>query len=455
MDDGNIYLKDLEQIGLSERENAKVTLYQASEDADQKICLNLAWKSGKLYIQNLSDCDVLLAGQEVGCELVDDHKPNVEMSSVEDFEFSLPHLKAHRTANLTRREIWKMAVENIRLMGKKQAFIIGILLVTAVMLTITLANFTNSYFLNKKEVLKADSHYVTVRVSSAHSNVWKDDYDKAFQEFCEKYAFQGKYSDIFRTNGGALLLKYDGFVQLNSTGVEFDEFSYVSLDHVKEEDMVCGRMPEKGREIVVDKWLFDKFYESNSPFKTLFKDVEDFLGAKLLSGITGDEFRIVGICDKNEPSIYLNQNRAMGLSINSDRIASVSELQAEYPGEFDMVSLGELEALIPESKMAGFERRNSDSFMIDGIGTFKIVGTFPDELDVDYVLNEDACLKARNEYILSAKGYSLYTDDPQTAIRELKKCAKAYSDTFIFTATNENQQQLTKFEKARKENVTS
>ena len=454
MDDGNIYLKDLSQVMLSEKENAQISLYGTEEDVKQNISLRLAWKNGKLYIQNLSECDVLLAGQEAGCELVDDHKPDVDMSSVEKFEFSLPHIKADRASRLTRKEIWKMAMENIRLMGKKQAFIIGILLVTAVMLTITLANFTNSYFFNKKQVLTSDSHYVTVRASSS-GKAGKADYDKAFEDFCEKYAFQGKYSDIFRSNGGSLLLQYDGFMQLNAAEVAFDEFSYISLDHVKKDELVCGRMPETSWEIVVDKWLFDKFFESDSPFKTLFKSQEDFLGTKLLSSITGDEFEIVGICDKEEPSIYMNQNRAMGLSVNSERIAGLAELQAEYPGEYDNITLGETEALVSETEWEAFKRRNSDSFTIADVGTFRIAGFFPDEFAVDYVLAESACLKVRNAYILNSKGYNLYTENPKNAIKELKKYAKNYSDSFLLTVTNENQKELAKFEKARKENVTS
>lgn len=452
MDDGNIYLKDLECIPVSDTEEAKVNLYQNPGKSEKKICLNLAWKGGKLYIQNLSDCDVLMEGQEIGCEMVDDHKPNVEMSSVESFDFSLPHLQNHKTAKLSRREIWKMAIENIGLMGKKQAFIIGILLVTAVMLTVTLANFTNSYFFNKKDVLKKDSHYVSVSVSPAYV-LDEEEFNNAFQEFCEKYAFDGKYTDIFRTNGGALTLSYDGFAQLSDVGVSFKEFSYVSLDHVNKSDLIYGRMPKAGNEIVVDKWLFDRFFETDSPYRTLFTDTESFIGAKLISKVSGDEFKIVGISDKEEPSIYMDQYRAMGLATNGYHIASVEQLQAEYPDKYDSVTLEKDEVLVSESEMVGYKRRKTTAITMQNGKSYKISGTFPDDLNVEYVLSEDACHEIRNDYILKTKGYDIYTDNPQQTIKDLKKYAAEYSDSLIFTIISENQQQLNEFEESRQENV--
>lgn len=454
MDDGNIYLKDLECIPVSDTQDAKVNLYQDPGKSEEKVCLNLAWRGGKLYIQNLSDYDVLIEGPEIGCEMIDDHKPNVEMASVEAFDFSLPHLQNHKTAKLSFREVWKMAVENIGLMGKKQAFIIGILLVTAVLLTVTLANFTNSYFFNKKDVLSNDSHYVTVKVSPAHV-LDEETFNDAFEEFCEKYAFNGKYTDIFRTSGGDLTLSYDGFVQLNNVGVSFKEFSYVSLDHVNKSELIYGRMPQKSSEIVVDKWLLDKFFDSDSPYRTLFTNTKAFIGAKLISKVTDDEFKIVGICDKDEPSIYIDQYRAMGLAVNGYRIASVEQLQAEYPGDYDTISLKADEVLVSESEMVGYTRRKTKSITMQNGRTYQISGTFPDELKVkyEYVLNEDACHEIRNDYILEAKGYDVYTDNPQQTIKELKAYAKEYSDKFIFSAISENQEELDQFEDSRQGNV--
>lgn len=456
MDDGNIYLKDMDCINLNHTENTEVNLYQNEEDKGKKICLNMAWKGGKLYIQNLSDCDVLLAGQETGCEMFDTSKPDVKMEEVENFEFSLPTLKNHKTASLGFREIRRMALENIRLMGKKQAFIIGILLATAVLLTITLANFTNSFFYNRLEVQTTDSHYISVSAEPAY-NVYEWDFDEAFQNFCEKYVFQGKYSDIYRTAGSNLTLRYHGFMQLTAANAGFTDFSFLSPDHVSEKDLICGHLPEKSNEIVADRWLFDRFLASDSPFKILYSDAEDFLNEVLESKVTGDSFRIVGICDKGEPGIYMSQNKAMGLAINSYRIASLDELRAEYPEKYDDISLKDGEILANLSMKEEYERLKLDSITMKNGREYTITGYFPEELNVDYVLNDADCLTIRNDYIVFSKNYDLYTEHPEQAIKDLKKYAKQpeYANFFTLKAVSQQQEQIKTFEEARKESVSS
>ena len=83
-----------------------------------KIVLNFAWKDGKLYIQNLSDTEIAFEGEESGCQMVDDKKPQIDISSVDEIDYSLEKPKAGRTAKLPFREIVKMAREILILLGK-------------------------------------------------------------------------------------------------------------------------------------------------------------------------------------------------------------------------------------------------------------------------------------------------------------------------------------------------
>ena len=463
MDDGNIYLRDMEKLSLQDTEQYAIDLYQDESSREQKLRLNLAWKDGKLYIQNLSDCEVLLEGEEIGCQMLDCSKPNVEKEEVEKFEFSLPYLNGHQEAKLGRHEIWKMALENIRLMGKKQAFVMGILLVTAVLMTITLANFTNNFFYDKWKVQKADSHYVTVKASVGYQ-VDQQSYNEAFKKFCEKYAFTEKNGELYKTSGEDLTLYYNGFRQLNDQGVSFSDASFVSSSHLKKTELVYGRMPEKSSEIVMDKWLIDVFFKSDSPFRSLYKEYTDFLGMTLEAKITGDTFTLVGICDKNEPSIYMSQTRAMGIGVvvtgyNGDstgaqRIMTLKELQQEYPGKYDSLTLKDHEVLVRAS-----EEKTMDSkeiYMANG-AEYKVVGSYADDVDIDYVVNDASAIEIRNAYILNTKGYQVYTDNPEKTISELKNAAKApeYSDYFRLKVTSEYKQELAQFHKKQRENINT
>ena len=78
MDDGNIYLQDMECTDVVENDKYEIHVYE-EEQIQDKIRLNLAWKNGKLYIQNLENYDVLFEGAEAGCEMIDDTKPDIDM----------------------------------------------------------------------------------------------------------------------------------------------------------------------------------------------------------------------------------------------------------------------------------------------------------------------------------------------------------------------------------------
>ena len=62
-----------------------------------------------------------------------------------------------------------MATENIRLMGKKQGFVMAILMVTAVLLSVTLAEFVNTVSIKEESIVETDSHYIRLDFTKVSS----------------------------------------------------------------------------------------------------------------------------------------------------------------------------------------------------------------------------------------------------------------------------------------------
>ncbi len=151
----------------------------------------------------------------------------------------------------------------------------------------------------------------------------------------------------------------------------------------------------------------------------------------------------------------MSQNKALGLTMNSYRIASLEELRTEYPGKYDDISLKNGEVLVNDSEEIDYKRREIKSITMKNERSYQIAGYFPEALNVDYVLNDADCLQIRNDYILSSKSYNLYTEQTEQAIKDLKKYAKEYADIFILQAVSHQQEQLNEFEEARRESVNS
>lgn len=451
MDDDNIYLKDLKKKEITDG-NILVQIFEEEEN-QAPIRLNFAWKHGKLYIQNLENYDILPAGEEAGCEMLDEHKPSIEMEQVDAFEFTLPRLKAKKEANLSLKEIWKLAIENIRLMGKKQAFIIVILLITGCFMTITLANFTNTLLYNNRSVLKEDSHIVRISMEPAFQ-MKEVGFRKAARKFYEENFKSGKYTSVFKTNGSSLSLNYDGFAQLVSYDVEFKDFSYVSLSHVKEEDLVYGRMPENMNEIVVDRWLFDRFLDGESPFGSLFSSPGDFLNQKLKSKAVSVDFTIAGICDKAQPSIYMDANKAITMTQNSLNMADTDQMK-ELDPEITLEDPEDDEVYLSEKEYRNYQKYNKGSITFEGGRTYQIKGSIPDDYGVSYVLNASQCELLREDYMISSGGFDVYVEDAQKAVRELRKISEAYQKDLDILVMNPGSADLQKYEKSKEKQISS
>ena len=237
----NIY-KDSRQIkGNADKENSKIISGEnisekiktvAAQDKENqgneiknetdKIVLNFAWKDGKLYIQNLSDTEIAFEGEESGCQMVDDKKPQIDISSVDEIDYSLEKPKAGRTAKLPFREIVKMARENLKLLGKKQAFMIGTLLMV-------FRVYNKLYGINKLPFVED----IDVKYES-HDTVVLHIYDKKISG-CIKYMGQYVYFD---KDGIVLqsLSEHKKDVPM-VTGIKFGKFSIGKAFSVKDEKL--------------------------------------------------------------------------------------------------------------------------------------------------------------------------------------------------------------------------
>ena len=432
---------------------------EASQDIEtDKIVLNFAWKDGKLYIQNLSDTEIALEGEESGCQMIDDKKPQIDISSVDEIDYSLEKPKAGKSAKLPFREIVKMARGNLRLLGKKQAFMIGTLLMVSVLLSVGAADFTNRMSIDKQSVVKSDSHVVTVKLSPVEG-VFEDQLNKAAKDFIGKIKQENKYSDMFISANCDISVKYNGYSQLASSVAKLSGYSFISNKHLKKSSLICGKMPASKDEAVVDKWVLENFMKSDSAIAPLYKKVEDFVGTTIISPANQLEFKITGVSDTGEPDIFVEENKLLGLSYSAMNLASLDEMKRLYADKKDsgIKSDTKLEngkvlarkSIYNKEKMTG-----SFLFTDQRYGTFEIVGYFNDDINVDYIANEEDCENIRTTYNAYSKSFDIYTDDVDGAIKYFKKKASVYRKKY-FTASVKCQynEQLKSYKEKRKMNV--
>lgn len=446
-DDSNIYLKEFEPDNI-ENGYSKFNIYYKKQEAPPSINMNMVWKDGKLYIQNLSDYDIIFEGGENGIQMLDTERPSLEMEEIENLSYDLERLPAKGNAKLPFHEIWRIAMSNIHLMGKKQIFITIILIAAAVMLSITTAKFTNMVSISEEKIVSTDSHYA--RIDFNNISVFDHDDHLKVLQFAWKYLDSNDYGYTFFVPNGNVSIAGEGFEQIKNLKQVINNVSYVPLDFLKKENLVYGKMPELRNEVVLDLQVVKNLIASKGIVTTNFKTPENFIGATLKTTRYKVEMTITGISDTHEPALYCGQNILLGFPQKGYKIASLDELKKEYPGKYDDVSLADNEILIRDGLYDSLKLETDTEYRIgdDYKNIYNITGQFTDDIGVDYVLSDRGCLNIRDLMVFEFKTCMVYSDNPKSAINKLKGIKDKSMNVFKMSLTIPHDEEIKAYREA-------
>lgn len=443
-DDANIYLKEYEQEITVDR-YADFKIYHSKEDSPEKLRLNFVWKDEKLYIQNLMPNDIVVANEENGVQILDEERPSLDIKDVENFQYDLSRLDEKKNARLPLKEIWHMAKANIAVLGKKQAFIAVILLASAILLSITTAKFVNDKTIDEKSIVSTDSHYIQLDFKNISVFDYEDQYK--ILDFAKQYMTDKKYGDIFCVPSANMYLEGKVFAQLKELGQSLSGFSYVSYEHLKEKNIIYGRMPKKRDEVVIDKQVIDRMKKNKGAVTLMYDGYKSYLGARLRDSSASRRLTIVGISDTSEPTIYCNQNVLLGFSENSYLLESVSEFKEENIKGYEDLSLKDNEVLIRKGFLESEGYAVGDEIEIgeDMNTSYTIAGTFPDSVGVDYVFSDKGCENIKCMMVYQNRSCLIYTDDMEKTKKYYKKISKEQLDTFAPVMTVPHDDEIKKY----------
>ncbi|MCR5202362.1 MAG: ABC transporter ATP-binding protein [Lachnospiraceae bacterium] len=477
-DDNNIYLGDLELKKLEEK-NVDLKLYFEKEDeefteedsdnnsdnnttdsdnntenTDDKIKLKMAYYDGKLYIKNDSEIEVIMTTEESDVNLIDDKKPEFELEDTKNFDFSLKRLVSNRNGEFTFKEIKHLAQENMRITGKKYVFMLIIMLLNAILMTVGVANFMNTFLIDERNVVSRDSHYVTVEFESTGE---KNEFEMGsrLNQFYTDMVKDGKYQEIYNYNKANLKLKYKGFAQIEKVDVYLPSCSYVSYGNIDQSNILYGRMPEDSSEIVIDSWLIYKFRNSASILSELLTSDKSFLNQTLVDDMTDKEFKIVGISNTEEPTIYMASSCINSLGTFTSDFTSTYYANKDSDNKFKNVNLKNDEIIITKDeyendlnqKEKSINVINGEEFYNMEATNYKIVDVVDYKLGAKGIISDDNYQYLFKNNLQTSRKFIVYTDDTEKAIKYFKKMGSGYDKSFKLKAYVMNESQLEKHRK--------
>lgn len=351
VEDTNLYLGEYDKKEMSD-ENITVEMYDNGQKPE--IDLKLICDNGKIYISIGDAKNVEILTSESEKKVLEGKKPVIEMTDVDEMEYSLEELEYAKKPKLGFKEIRDIALSNIKAMGKRQIFLVVSLLAMSIMMVLAVQDIMTILAVHKEDVVETDSHYIEMTMEKG-SLVSTKDFMKAKQKLINAIRTETDvYDDIVMNPEIALNYVYEGFTQLEDVKTNITKFTFVPLDKLSEDDLYYGEMPKDDNEIVVDRWVLERYVEESKELANVINNIKHFVG-KTVEAPNGVKLKITGIAETEEMSIYIKKQTISSLSKLMSKFVTYSDFKENYDAEYEGPELslnddGNYEALVSYSE---------------------------------------------------------------------------------------------------------
>ena len=305
--DNKIYLKDFEYQNSYGNNDIKVNYY--SND-NKKLEINLIVQNGNIYIESKNNQKIEVVDSNSSIEVVDDHYKKLSKSIYEEYNFDLDkisnkNIKKRYTSIFNPISLIINGFRKVRDYSIiKKILLIGFF-VSAMFIAYSVSSYFGIYQVNEKKFVNINPSYLTI----VSKKIKVNDYLEYEKDENIDYVLPGDSSVTF-------MLKFDDYYQSRGD-VSNINGSLSSKNMINDSDIISGRMIESDKEIIIDKRVFELYYEStNAKYLGINKPEELFDRELFIGSLRG--YKIVGVVDKNSPSIYMDESNFVNILANND-----------------------------------------------------------------------------------------------------------------------------------------
>ncbi len=493
-DNTNIYLGEFEKKDYV-NDSVEVSTYDNGDMP--KVNFKLIYTGNKIYICPEGDVSVEVLTPEHEKKVFEGKKPIVELKDVE-MEYELDTITSSKIPKLKFKDMWKMAKENIAVMGKKQIFLIISFIAMAILMVLTVQDILNITNIDEKTIVAVDSHMLNIEVSEKVA-IDDDTFNKYFAAYIDVVSARDDMS-IEPVISPYITYEYNAFWQLAEITSPFYNYSVIPLEKLTSESLIYGEMPKSFNEIVVDKRVLENYLDMKTEISNVVNNIEHFVGKELVLGKEKQTFVVSGICDSGENSMYMDKFLILSMAVSVEPLNGLSALKEVSDGQFDDIVLKENEVLLPEKEykekanvylkneyaryynleqeflrsdrkyrweepteeerqeyIEGIEKKvmedygmsyeeyleyvsdysNIDFTFETAYGMeYTPVGYFSDDYGLNMVVSDDVYEKINIDVVKKTKKFNLYCDNKEEAIKFLEKKAIETLDAEFLDAVN-------------------
>lgn len=458
--DTNIYLREMEEADTSLEELHFKLYHESSESEDDgvdypDITLRFAWREGKLYIQNESDTDVVLTDDDSDIHLVNEKRPELDIRDTEKIDYNLDRLDSISKGRFRFREILALALENIKLIGKKQIFIIVIMIITSVLLTMGTVNYMDRINVDRRQIVKDDSHIVNVKFKTTGKGT-ETEVNSAVQKILDEVIKDKDYDYMFPDQKTVMSLHYTGFTQLSKVDRNINGISLVKSSVLKKSQIVLGRLPENEYEIVIDEWAIYKLQQGKNILSQLLTSDRSFINQQITDTSSNVSYTIVGVSRTYEPDIYIGEEAVANIGNFNTHTLPLSLARKIYGGEFDSVKLSDSDAVVSRADYDAFRQDGlvkevwndqAKASVSIGSGEYNVKYKSDTDLRGTVVLSDKEYNENKYSGYIQNRAFNIYTKDSESAIKNIRHLGSNYSGIVKVQASNLYQAELDRYKR--------
>lgn len=293
--DNVFYLKEFKNHDtfVSDESDRIINVY---DDNREKIKLNIIVKNGNIYIQSSTNANVEVIDDSSSIDVVDDYKQEIDKNSVMTYDFDMSSVG---NQNLKKRYSSINNIFTAIAAGFSKVFSFSVLrkllligfVFAGMFIVFSVGRIGTAYHVEEKDYVENNKNYIAINKPSMKV----DEFLKIEQSDGVAYAFPTDMKVSFKISIG------DYYQTLNANASVSASLS--SLDLITKDDIVCGRMPENSKEIVLDKLALSQFMSGEVSKMSGILSYDELLGRdiQLSNGFT---YTLVGMTDLQSPSVY-------------------------------------------------------------------------------------------------------------------------------------------------------
>ena len=291
--ENKIYLKDMPVQKELSADKIRIRYYSDREEPD--IELKVVVRNNNIYIEAPGNMN---EGSDA-VELIDDHYKKISRDIYEDYEFDYGKMidKNFRPKYTSVFNLGSLLVSGYRKIFSysmiKKILLIGFILASmfSIYAVSNIAGITN---VTDDKFVQVNKNYLTVTAAKMSPAI----YEKYEKMEGIDYVLPGSSSVSF-------ILPIDDYYQ-SADAMATVSGSLADRDMVEEDALIAGTMPQKERDIILDKLTADSLFSQNLVQMIGLSDYEDLIGRTVELPVMG-EFTIVGITEQNSPSVYADR----------------------------------------------------------------------------------------------------------------------------------------------------